>query len=177
MINFIILLILFYFNIIFAQCSKSDILSSYPLQDSIVINNFSPKFDIHIAAGFSAGGRVGFRYLFISNLSIEAAFGYDLRNFIGASEFQRRYSIGFNYHFENSDAALSFLTTYVEQPNSIYKSILFSPTFGLISIRGSRLKTFFRFGIYIEYIKSFPSGKWKVEDFGPNLDVGISFIF
>lgn len=177
MIKLICLLSLLSISITFGQCLKTNNFSPIVHKDSIKKSVSSSKFDIHLAAGFSPGGRVGFRYLFISNLSAEAAFGYDLRNFIGATEFQRRYSLGFNYHIENSNAALSFLTTYIEEPNSVYEAILFSPNFGFIPIRDSGLQTFFRFGFYIEYIKSFPSGKWKVEDFGGNVGVGISFNF
>ena len=163
-------------NILLAQ-SRTPIIYYSDNPDSIKEIILAPQYDIFIAAGFSAGGRVGFRYLFVDNFSFEISYGYDIRNFIGAGESQIKYSLGFNYHLENCDAAFSLLTKYVEKLNKDYDAILFTPTFGFIPIRNSGLQTFFRFGIYIEYIKTFPDEKWKVEDFGPNLDVGISFIF
>ncbi len=87
---------------------------------------------------------------------------------------QRKYSLGFNYHFAESNAVISLLNTYIEQPNSVYEAILISPNFGLIPLRESGLKTFSRIGFYIECIKDYTCGKWKLDGIGPNLDVGVS---
>jgi hypothetical protein len=167
---------LFYLNVIYAQSFRKEISSSiYKItyEEKLTL----PKVDIHIAAGISPGARIGLRYLFLNNYSFEIAYGNDLLNFITLSDFQRRYSLGVNFHLSKSKAALSFLSTYVEQPQSVYKALFFSPTFGLIPIRESGFNMFFRFGIHFKFIKNFPSGKWEYEDIGPNLDVGISWIF
>jgi len=164
-------------NLIFAQ----SLLLTHRILDtttaSVNANSTIPKFDIYLAAGIAAGGRVGFSYLFVNNLSAEIAFGYDIRNFVSLSDLQRRYSLGVNYHFENSNAVISLINTYIEQPNSVYEAILISPNFGLIPLRESGLKTFFRIGFYLEFIKDYGSGKWKSNGIGPNLDAGVSFNF
>lgn len=164
-------------NIICSQSLKAK--NPFPTydQEENIKNEFTPKLDIHLAAGFTAGGRVGLRYLLKNNFSTEIAFGLDLRNFIYLSDFQRRYTFGINYHLNYSDAAFSFLTTYVEQPYNLYEAILLSPNFGLIPIRYSGIRVFFRFGLEIELKKDFPSPKWKFNDIGPNLDIGISYNF
>jgi hypothetical protein len=89
--------------------------------NSAIINELPSKFDIYLAAGIAAGGRVGFSYLFVNNFSAEISYGYDLRNFISLSDLQRRYIFGFNFHFDNSNAVLSLLNTYIDQPNSVMK--------------------------------------------------------
>lgn len=177
MTKIISILILVSMHIIFAQSQLTNHSSLNVSSFSNTLNSQLPKFDIYIAAGIAAGGRVGFTYLFANNFSAEIAYGYDVRNFISLSDLQRRYSLGLNYHFAESNAVISLLNTYIEQPNSVYEAILISPNFGLVPLRESGLKTFFRIGFYIECIKDFTSGKWKVEDFGPNLDVGVSFNF
>ena len=164
-------------NMVFAQSQFTNHISSNAASFSNTLNTQLPKFDVYIAAGIAAGGRVGFSYLFVNNFSAEIAYGYDIRNFVSLSDLQRRYSLGFNFHFDNSNAVLSLLNTYIEQPNSVYEAILISPNFGLIPLRESGLKAFFRIGFYIEFIKDYSSGKWKSDGIGPNLDVGVSFNF
>lgn len=164
-------------NIICSQSLKAKILFPVHDQEAIIKHEFTPKLDMHIAVGFTAGGRVGLRYLFENNFSTEIAFGLDLRNFVYMSDFQRRYTLGISYHLNSSDASFSFLTTYVEQPYNLYEAVLLSPNFGLIPIRSSGISVFFRFGLEIELIKDFPSQKWKYNDIGPNLDIGISYNF
>jgi hypothetical protein len=177
MIKIISILGLLSINLIFAQSQITNLYVSDTPPDSSKLNLRLPRFDIYIGAGIAPGGRVGFRCLFIKKFSAEIAYGYDIKNFFSLSNLQRRYSLGLNYHFKNSNTAISFLTTYIEQPNSVYEAILFSPNFGFIPLRESGINTFIRVGIYIEVIKSFPAGKWKLQSVGPNLDVGVSFNF
>jgi len=69
------------------------------------------------------------------------------------------------------------LTTYVERPNPNSNVILISPNFGFINIRNPGLHIFIRGGIYIELKKKYPFNNWKVEDYGGNIDMGISYNF
>lgn len=164
-------------NIIFPQSVQTFSFANYVLDDSLKEGISLPKFDIHIAAGLIAGVRTGVRYLFTDNFSTEIAFGFDIRNFISLSDFQRRYSLGLNYNLEGSNGAISLLTTYVEQPGSVHEGIFFSPGFGFIPIREVGVRTFIRVGIGLEYSKNYLTNTWKFIGVTPNLDIGVSFVF
>jgi hypothetical protein len=133
--------------------------------------------DVHLGAGFVPGGRIGLRYLFNKNFSAEIAYGADFRNFFGATEADTRYTFGINYHFNQSIAAISIITTYVDHTSKAYNSFLVSPNFGFIPIRKSGFQVFIRAGVYFEFQNNNSSDKWKLEDFGGNIDVGISYNF
>jgi len=170
-------LMVFFMKGLFAQSPLYNISPSH-ISDITIQDNVSlPKFDVHLAAGIVSGGRLGFRYLFIYNFSAEFAYGADIRNFIGLSDPNTRYTVGFNYHFSNSIAVISVLTTYVERPNPNSNVILICPNFGFINIRKPGLHIFIRGGIYIELQKNYPFNNWKVEDYGGNIDMGVSYNF
>ncbi|HKI79820.1 MAG TPA: hypothetical protein VKA26_14865 [Ignavibacteriaceae bacterium] len=64
------------------------------MADSTSIDNTFyklPRFDIHIGAALVNGGKVGIRTQILRNFSIEFFYGYDLANFIGASDGEKRY--------------------------------------------------------------------------------------
>ena len=84
-------------SLTFAQLQLTNFQFSNTTSYSGETNSKLPKFDIYLAAGIAAGGRVGFSYLFVNNFSAEIAFGYDIRNFISLSDLQRRYTIGLNF--------------------------------------------------------------------------------
>ncbi|NCS88335.1 MAG: hypothetical protein AUK34_12120 [Ignavibacteria bacterium CG2_30_36_16] len=142
-----------------------------------VKSSIYPNFDIHIAAGFSAGGRIGMRLILSKNISTEFSYGKDLRNFITLSDEQNRFTFGFNYSMGENGFVLSLLTTYVDQPNSVYEAIYISPMFGFLPLQIYGFHFFFRGGFTIEIIKAYPTANWKYEDFGPNLDAGIIWVF
>ncbi len=176
MIKIFFTVILFYTCILFSQNFQNEFISLRKKARSTE-QNYLSKFDIHIAAGIAQGARIGFRYLFYSNYSFELAYGQNILNFITLADYQRRYSLGINYHLNGSNAVFNFSTTFVEQPGSVYEAVLFSPTFGFFPISKHGFNTFFRFGFYLRVIKNFPANKWKSEDIGPNLDLGISWTF
>ncbi len=156
------LIIILFSNIFFAQ-------------DKIV--SAFPKFNIGIAGGISAGLRLNASILIKNHFSTEMGIGKDVRNFIGLSDDQNRYSIALNYHFDEAGFSTGLITTYVEQPGSVYKGILISPTLGFLPFYKYGLQLFIRGGIEIEVIESFATKKWKFKDIGPNLDAGIIWVF
>ncbi len=173
-------LMVFFMKGLFAQSPFYNISPSH-ISDITIQDNVSlPKFDVHLAAGIVSGGRLGFRYLFIDNFSAEIAYGAAVENFlafIALTDPKTKYTVGLNYHFSNSIAVISVLTTYVERPNPNSNVILISPNFGFINIRNPGLHIFIRGGIYIELKKKYPFNNWKVEDYGGNIDMGISYNF
>jgi hypothetical protein len=136
-----------------------------------------PLFDIHIGAGVVPGGRIGARYLFVENISLELAYGADVVNFFGLSDPNTRYTLGLNYHLSNSIAAITLLVTYADYPNFDYRKLFISPNFGIIQIRKSGIQIFIRAGISIILQNDNPTRDWKYEDFGGNIDVGVSYNF
>ncbi|RKY99300.1 MAG: hypothetical protein DRQ13_02560 [Ignavibacteriae bacterium] len=173
----VFLLIVFFIKGLFAQSSPQMVSLPFKSDITIVDNVSLPRFDVHLAAGLVSGGRLGFRYLFINNFSVEIAYGAAIENFIGLTEPKTKYTVGFNYHFSNSIAIISILSTYVERPNPDSDVILVSPNFGFIKIRKPGLQVFIRAGINIEFQKSYPSKNWEVGDFGGNIDVGVALNF
>jgi len=174
--------LIFLFIIIITPATFSQL--PFILNDSFIVhrtennsNSSAPKFDVHIGAGAVPGGRIGVRYLFIENISVELAYGANLVNFIALSDPNTRYTTGLNYHLANSIAAVTLLVTYVDYPNFDYEELLISPNFGIIPIRKSGFQVFIRAGISIIMQNDNPSGDWKYEDFGGNIDAGVSYNF
>ena len=135
-----------------------------------------PRFDFHLGAGVVSGGRVGLRILFLKNYSVEFSYGNGLENFVSASNVNRRYGFGINWHKNNSNFVFSLLgvvshDVYLGTKNSYF----ISPTIGLITFKSEGLHTFIRGGIAIQFNNNTSSGSYSTT-FWPNLDAGITFV-
>ena len=153
--------------------------STRSIADSTSIDNTFyklPRFDIHIGAALVNGGRIGIRAQILRNFSIEFFYGYDLANFVGASDEEKRYGFGINWHKQNSNFVISFLAVrsqYIYAP--LKDNYYISPTIGYLTFKDNGLQTFIRIGPAIRFSKNTGDNSLSVK-FNPNIDVGISFV-
>jgi len=147
--------------------------------DSTLIHNDFyklPRFDIHIGAALVNGGRIGIRTLILKNFSVEFFYGYNLANFVSASDAENRYGFGMNWHKDNSNFVLSLLGTKSHFLNSPKKDNYYmSLNIGWISFNGKSFHTFLRAGPALRFSNNTGDNSLSVK-FTPNIDVGISFV-
>jgi len=151
---------------------------SHPLaaQDTTTVYHHFPLIDVHLGAGWVSGGRIGTRIHLSEEYSVEASIGKHIANFLSASDEETRYGIGVNWHgFLRPHLTLSALVVYGQKvhlrPNDIY---LMSLNVGYMPWKPSRLNFTARAGMYVGAKRNFAG--WSTL-FGPNLDIGIGWLF
>lgn len=138
-----------------------------------------PRFEVHIGYGTISGGRIGLRWLFKNQFSIEYSYGSDWRNFISLSDEVIKHGVGLNWHFsKESNYTISLLGVYEYYPDNVQRTKAFyiSPTIGIINLRTIGVKTFIRSGVFFELYNYYKSSV-TFDNFGFNLDIGLTFSF
>lgn len=137
-----------------------------------------PRFDIHIGAGWVSGGRLGMRVLFSENFSAEVSYGNDIRNFIAASDLEKRYGFGINWHVpKTSSFVISMLSSYNERFFQDNRSINISLNVGFLQLTTSDISLFGRIGFYGQFKKWWNMKEYKLKEIGPNFDFGLRWCF
>ncbi|MFH0989559.1 MAG: hypothetical protein V1799_06030 [bacterium] len=145
-----------------------------------------PKYDLHLGIGLHRGLRIGGRYYFHSNWSLESSVGTGMPVFDAPGEY--KFTIGVNYHSKimmNWPLCLGFTG------NSLAESIAQNPlnnvivgfSIGRINREDRGLKIFFRIGVGIN-IYRYPTSpneyyhNYHIDNtLKPELDAGILFNF
>ncbi len=178
----ILLSVLLFPNVTFAQ-EKNELEDSSHTQISL------PRFDVHIAAGWISGARIGLRTLISEHFSFEISAGIPLTHFFGGGEREERYAIGINWHpFYISGIIISITCVTLVQPNVKYPNIpnnrllnylTGSFSVGYLSNTTRDITFFIRGGIgFIEFVEDQPDKKYSIRyNSIPNFDLGLGFNF
>lgn len=136
---------------------------------------------LHAAAGFTSGGRLGIG-LRIRSLLIEASYGNVLQNFIGATDVDRRLTVGVSWKpDEKENLTFGFLLVTrtrpgLTHPDRYFDDLYFSPVIGSLPSLKRGLGIYFRAGLTFGYLRERASSPKRFSLCGPNLDVGIFWI-
>ncbi len=147
--------------------------------DTILIKKVSyklPRFDLHLGAGLVDGGRVGIRAQILKNYSLEFFYGNDLANFVSASDVEKRYGLGINWHHNDSNLVISILIIKSHSVNLGLKDNFYvSPNIGWMTFKNSGFQTFLRVGPAVRFSRNTGDNSLDIS-FVPNIDAGISFV-
>jgi hypothetical protein len=154
------------------NCSDNNIDKDLIKKDSYKL----PRFDLHIGAGLVDGGRVGIRTKILKNYSLEFFYGNDLANFVSATDVEKRYGLGINWHRNDSNFVISLL---IIKSHKVYLGLkddfYVSPNFGWMTFKNIGFQTFFRVGPAVRFSRNTGDNSLDVS-IVPNIDVGISFV-
>jgi hypothetical protein len=141
-------------------------------QDSTTSKSYF--LNAHIGADLAKGFRFGLLVYLNENISVEAGYGVDVINFLVASDPNKRYSIGINWHKgieSNLMAGISFSHSVFPSPY-ITKQNFISANVGSFISSTSGIKFFYKGGILFGF-KNNNSGNHTL--IFPNIDIGISY--
>ena len=174
----LLLIILINFKTSYSQQNHSSNSSRNSIDTTLIHKNSYklPRFDLHIGAGLVDGGRVGLRVQILKNYSIELFYGNDLANFVSASDVEKRYGFGINWHQNKSNFVISLLVVisreiYLPVKDNYY----ISTNIGYMTFKSKGFQTFLRAGPAMRFSRNTGDNSLDISII-PNIDVGISFV-
>lgn len=139
-----------------------------------------PIFIPHIGVGLASGVRLGIWAQINKNLAAEISGGYDVANFISASDEEIRYGAGISYIInKNVPLFINGLFTIGERSKGNLQSpkFYYSLNIGYISLARRDVFFFARGGVIFKYYYNRPADKVEYDRTYFNLDVGVGFPF
>jgi hypothetical protein len=122
------------------------------------------------------GGRLGTRVQILKNYSLEFFYGNDLANFISASDAEKRYGLGINWHQNDSNFVIILLIVKSHSVNLGLKDNFYvSPNIGWMTFKNSGFQIFYRVGPAVRFSRNTGDNSLDISII-PNIDVGISFV-
>ena len=136
-----------------------------------------PHVSVVVGLGWVSGGKLGALLRLDNHWSAEASYGYDIRNFIGASDIDKRYGFGLNWHSGKPDGMIvSLLGAYRVRPYLATRpSTFISGNIGLLSMNNLAIGWYLRFGVFVEVGQNDFNNALRVRSYGPNFDVGFNW--
>ena len=133
---------------------------------------------VHAGVGLLSGGRLGIG-LRIHTFSVEAALGYVLQNFIGATDVDRRLTLGVSWKpNEQDNLAFGFLLVTRARPAlpRYFEDLYFSLNVGSLPSVKKGFGVFIRGGLTFRYAREQVSSSREFSFRGPNLDAGVFLV-
>lgn len=135
------------------------------------------RYNVYLGYGLASGGRVGTRIPISKKIVLGMSFGYYFANFISLSDAIQITSIGINYFFTSNQLwAVNILGIYARYMTLDPKDIRISPNIEFINLKESGLHLFFRAGFSF-HLYNVLKKTIVINDFWPNIDIGINFNF
>jgi hypothetical protein len=179
-IKIFIIIFLLYSSYSYSQTFEK--LPDYSLTEKTKVTDkiSHPVFIPHIGVGLASGVRLGIWSQINENLTAEISAGYDLANFVSASDKEYRYGLGVSYIFDKDvPVFVNGLFSLGERAEGNLRSpkYYYSLNVGYISLARESVFFFARGGVIFKYYYERAEEKVHYDVTYPNLDVGIGYTF